>query len=61
MRHELGEHFPSRQSLDINYYAQIINLSDLWSRKSMVMIHARGYELRQMMTLRYEVTEEVPR
>ncbi len=24
MRHELGEHFPSRQSLDINYYAQII-------------------------------------
>jgi transposase-like protein len=61
MRHELGEHFPSRQSLDINYYAQIINLSDLWSRKPMAMIHARGYELRQMMTLRYEVTEEVPR
>ena len=27
----------------------------------MAMIHARGYELRQMMTLRYEVTEEVPR
>jgi len=49
IRRELGGYFPSRQSLDVNYFIQIVNMNDSWMRILVPMISSRSYELRQML------------
>jgi transposase-like protein len=59
IRHELGGYFPSRRSLDVNYFVQIANRNDSWMRNPVAMVRARGYELRQILAMRFEVPEEI--
>jgi putative transposase len=58
IRRELGGYFPSRQSLDINYFVQIMNFNDSWLRLPVHIIASRSYELRQMFAMRFELREE---
>jgi len=53
----LGGYFPSRQSLDVNYFIQIVNMNDSWMRILVPMISSRSYELRQMLAIKYELKE----
>jgi putative transposase len=57
IRRELGGYFPSRQSLDVNYFIQIVNMNDSWMRTPVPMISSRSYELRQMLAIKYELKE----
>ena len=59
IRRELGGYFPSRQSLDINYFVQIINFNDSWMRLPVFVISSKSYELRQMFAMRFELRQEV--
>jgi transposase-like protein len=47
IRRELGGYFPSRESLDVNYFVQIVNMNDSWMKAPVPMISSRSYELRQ--------------
>jgi transposase-like protein len=58
IRRELGGYFPSRQSLDINYFIQIVNFNDTWMRLPIFVIASKSYELRQMFTMRFELRQE---
>ena len=58
LRHELGGYFPSRESLDTNYFIQLVNLSEAWEERPIPWIRANTYELRQIYTLRFEMKEE---
>lgn len=58
IRRELGGYFPSRQSLDINYFVQIVNFNDCWMRLPIFVIASKSYELRQMFAMRFELREE---
>ncbi|GIU71251.1 MAG: hypothetical protein KatS3mg003_0730 [Candidatus Nitrosocaldaceae archaeon] len=59
MRRELGGYYPSKQSLEVNYFIQIANLNDTWSRRPIPAIRANLYEIRQIMTMKYELNELV--
>lgn len=59
IRHELGGYFPSRRSLDVNYFVQIANRNDSWMRNPVAMVRSRSYELRQILAMRFEVPEEI--
>ena len=57
IRHELGGYFPSRRSLDVNYFVQIANRNDSWMRNPVAMVRSRSYELRQILAMRFEMPE----
>jgi hypothetical protein len=38
---------------------QIANRNDSWMRKPVAMVHSSGYELRQILAMRFEVPEEI--
>lgn len=59
IRHELGGYFPSRRSLDVNYFVQIANRNDSWMRNPVAMVRSKGYELRQILAMRFEMPEEI--
>ena len=59
IRHELGGYFPSRRSLDVNYFVQIANRNDFWMRKPVPAVRMVGYELRQILAMKFELPEEV--
>ena len=59
IRRELGGYFPSKESLDVNYFVQIVNLNDSWMRTPVPMISSRSYELRQILAMKFELKEEV--
>lgn len=59
IRHELGGYFPSRRSLDVNYFVQIANRNDSWMKTPVAMVRSRGYELRQILAMRFEIPEEI--
>ena len=58
IRRELGGYFPSRNSLDVNYFVQIINFNDSWMRLPVFAIASKSYELRQMFAMRFEIREQ---
>lgn len=58
IRRELGGYFPSRRSLDVNYFAQISNMNESWMRKPIGMIRSMSYELRQLHATKFELKEE---
>ncbi len=58
MRYDLGGYFPSRRSLDINYYIQIEHRNDVWLRRPVATVSSNTYELRQMLCA---VENEQPR
>ncbi|MGC8699201.1 MAG: IS256 family transposase, partial [Candidatus Acidifodinimicrobium sp.] len=58
MRYQLGGYFPSRQSLDMNYFIQIENKNDRWMRTLIPDIKKCEYELTQMFALRFELSKE---
>lgn len=55
MRYDLGGYFPSRRSLDINYYIQIEHRNDGWLRRAVATVSSNTYELRQMFELRFGI------
>ena len=57
MRHGLGGYFPSRETLDVNYFVQIENRNERWLRRPLPTIAGLGYELRQMFELRFLKSE----
>lgn len=57
MRVELGGYFPSLDCLEVNLFIQVVNLQDLWWRRPMPTVWGCSYKLRQLFTLRYELTE----
>ncbi len=59
IRHELGGYFPSRRSLDVNYFVQIANRNDFWMRKPVAMVRSKSYELRQILAMRFEIPGEI--
>ena len=59
IRRELGGYFPSKESLDVNYFVQIVNLNDSWMKTPVPMISSRSYELRQILAMKFELKEEV--
>lgn len=59
IRHELGGYFPSRRSLDVNYFVQIANRNDSWMRKPVAAVRASSYEIRQILAMRFEIPEEI--
>lgn len=58
LRRELGGYFPSRRSLDVNYFVQIANKNESWMRKPVRMIHSMSYELRQLHAVKFELKGE---
>lgn len=57
MRRELGGYFPSKQSLEVNYFVQIVNMNDSWMKAANPLIRSRSYELKQIMTMKFELNE----
>lgn len=57
IRRELGGYFPS-EALDVNYFVQIVNMNDSWMRSPLPMVASRAYELRQILTMKFELKEE---
>ncbi|MEM2760700.1 MAG: transposase [Nitrososphaerales archaeon] len=57
MRRELGGYFPSKQSLEVNYFVQIVNMNDSWMKAPVPLIRARAYELKQIMTMKFELND----
>ena len=55
MRYDLGGYFPSRRSLDFNYYIQIEHRNEAWLRKPVPTVSSNTYELRQMYELRFGI------
>ena len=58
IRHELGGYFPSKESFDINYFVQIVNLNDGWMKTPNPTINSKRYELRQLLTMRFDLKGE---
>ncbi len=58
MRYELGGYFPSRRSLDFNYYIQIEHRNDGWLRRPLPAVSSNTYELRQLFELRFGIGKE---
>lgn len=58
IRHELGGYFPSKESFDVNYFVQIVNLNDSWMKTPNPVINSRSYELRQLLTMRFDLKEQ---
>jgi len=61
IRHELGGYFPSRESFDVNYFVQIVNMNESWMRSPNPVINSRRYELRQILTMRFDLKEQEAR
>lgn len=55
MRYDLGGYFPSRRSLDVNYYIQIEHRNDAWLRRPVATVSSNTYELTQMFELRFGI------
>jgi len=51
IRLELGGYLPSQDALKVN-------LQDRWLRRAVPTVRSKGYELRQLFALRYELDEE---
>lgn len=58
IRHELGGYFSSKESFDVNYFVQIVNLNDSWMKTPNPVITSRRYELRQILTMKFELRSE---
>lgn len=58
MRLELGGYFPSLDCLEINLFIQVVNLQDRWWQRPVPTVWGCSYKLRQLFTLRYELTED---
>jgi transposase-like protein len=55
MRYDLGGYFPSRRSLDINYYIQIEHRNDGWLRRPVAAVSSSSYEIRQLFEMRFGI------
>lgn len=58
MRLELGGYFPSLDCLEINLFIQVVNLQDRWWQRPVPTVWGCSYKLRQLFTLRYDLTED---
>jgi transposase-like protein len=57
MRINMGGYFPSRRSLDVNLFIQLVNIQDFWEKRTIPGLKESLYEIRQLFALKFEMRD----